>query len=465
MKKNRGFNLKKNKHEVGSLSLWKLSWPLFFQLLLVYGVLLTDSYFLSRLSDYHAGAVGAVFPAFCVCYMIFNQLGQAGCSVASQYMGAKKFESVTPTYIAAVFVLLICGVSLSAAMFYFSDNIASLVGLANQEKDVAILYTKVVGSALFLEALKGAYNGILSSRAKTMWSLGIGVVYILFNLVANIAFFVFLPELGVIGVGISTVLAQIMSFVLCLYAVHWKEKIAFNFKSTDQSLFAIARKILWIGIPASLEPISVQFMSIIVTQMIVGFGMDAMTAKTYAFNLVSLVIAWSVSIGVGTLILVAHSVGARDFENANRQMHRSMFINSVVSTFVVAFLWFFSDQIFSNFTTNASILNIAKALLAVSIFCEPLRAMNIVMAYALSSAGDSRFNAVAGPVIMWVIGLPLCYFIGVKLGFGVLGIWVGLSLDELLRGIVYYSRWRMRKWETTGVVTRETLLEVESLRI
>ncbi len=440
--------------EVEGFSLWKLSWPLWIQLILVYAIMLTDSFFLSKFSDDYAASIGAIFPIYAIFYMLFNQMGQAGCSVASQYMGAKKNEQIISTYMTSVFIMLITGIIASAFMFTFSRDIGTWVGLTPQNNEITRIYISFTGTSLVLESLKSAYNGILSSKGKTFWNMIVSILYNITNILINVLFltgFLGVPKLGVSGVAISTVISELIALATLMFIVHVKEQIKFSFKDFTSKFKYLWKQVVKIGIPSSLEPISVQLVGYVVTLIVVGLGMNALAAKTYTFNLMSLITAWSVGIGVGTAIIVAHSVGAKKYEGADKQLHKSIVFSSGICFLMVLVFLICSSLIFRLFTENKEIINLGIKLLIISLFWEPIRAINIITAYSLSAAGDARFCAISGTIIMWIVGLPLCYLISITLGFGLIGIWFALFLDEVIRGIVYYFRWRKKRWQKMGI--------------
>lgn len=56
---------------------------------------------------------------------------------------------------------------------------------------------------------------------------------------------------------------------------------------------------------------------------------------------------------------------------------------------------------------------------------------------------------------MWAISVPLAYFLGITLEFGLSGIWIAFIVDEWLRGIIMYIRWRSRVWEKKILIDSE----------
>jgi Na+-driven multidrug efflux pump len=68
----------------------------------------------------------------------------------------------------------------------------------------------------------------------------------------------------------------------------------------------------------------------------------------------------------------------------------------------------------------------------------------------LRATGDVVYPFVVGVIFQWTIAVGLSYVIGVPLGYGLVGMWVGFALDENVRGIILLRRWRSGKWRSKG---------------
>ena len=68
------------------------------------------------------------------------------------------------------------------------------------------------------------------------------------------------------------------------------------------------------------------------------------------------------------------------------------------------------------------------------------------------AAGSARFPVMMGIVSMWGISVPLSYLFGITFGWGLLGMWAAFAIDEWLRGILMYCRWKSKAWESKALV-------------
>ena len=93
---------------------------------------------------------------------------------------------------------------------------------------------------------------------------------------------------------------------------------------------------------------------------------------------------------------------------------------------------------------------------------EPGRVFNVVVISALRATGDARFPVIIGLSCMWGLWVPLAWLLGLKLGLGLVGIWISMICDEWTRGLLMYHRWSTRKWlpaaQRSRAVARENAL-------
>src|SRR5687768_14311418 len=131
-------------------SLWSLAWPLFWSLLLSFALNFVDAFFLSRVSDRAAAAVGALLPVLSLTVMVFSPVSQAGASVASQLLGAGRKDDVPATYVALIALDLGMGLVASLSFLVLGSFIPRWLGLEGQMAEDAASYLRIVGGGQVL---------------------------------------------------------------------------------------------------------------------------------------------------------------------------------------------------------------------------------------------------------------------------------------------------------------------------
>lgn len=93
----------------------------------------------------------------------------------------------------------------------------------------------------------------------------------------------------------------------------------------------------------------------------------------------------------------------------------------------------------------------ARGILFIDIFVEIGRAFNHVEDNSLRGVGNVMFPMVIAIISCWCISILFSYLLGVHLGLGLYGCWIAFIMDELFRGLLFFRRFKSKKWMTKKV--------------
>jgi Na+-driven multidrug efflux pump len=211
---------------------------------------------------------------------------------------------------------------------------------------------------------------------------------------------------------------------------------------------------LRIGLPTAGENISYNLSQIVISRFIAGLGTSALATYSLVLTLSRYVFISGVSIGSGTQVKVGYLVGADRAHDAYRRVYKYFFVGLSISAVMVVLLNLFKDPILHLFTSNPEIIALASSVFLVSLVLEPCRNFNTIFIPGLKGAGDIRFPVFLGMTLTWILGVGGAYLLGLVMGWGLVGIWIAMTADEGLRGIVMMLRWRSGRWKSKGLVAR-----------
>jgi hypothetical protein len=103
------------------------------------------------------------------------------------------------------------------------------------------------------------------------------------------------------------------------------------------------------------------------------------------------------------------------------------------------------------FSRDTGIVALGALLLWIDVLVQPAKAANIAITFSLRAAGDSRFPAIVGSTLMWTVGIGAAFGLAFGAGWGVVGIWLGMAVDEWTRAVVNAWRWKSGAWQSKGV--------------
>jgi MATE family multidrug resistance protein len=96
------------------------------------------------------------------------------------------------------------------------------------------------------------------------------------------------------------------------------------------------------------------------------------------------------------------------------------------------------------FSPDPTVIRVGASLLLVAAAFQLFDGLQTVATGALRGAGDTRTPMIANFVAYWLIGLPLGYLLCFRVGWGALGIWIGLCIGLMIIGSALIVTWRNR---------------------
>jgi putative MATE family efflux protein len=437
------------------LSLFAITWPIFIDSVLRMMLGTADVFMLSRISDEVTGAVGLANEIIVFCILMFGFVG-IGTSVAvAQNLGAGRAKEASRISALAITINLIFGVVVSIVLVVFGESIMQLMNLAPDQIAIAKKYLNLISAFIWIEALSYAVSSVLRSNGQTrdvMYvTLGVNVIHVVGNILlifGNLGF----PEWGVTGAAVSTVVSRLLGLIV-LFVILYR-RIPFPIRFKDYITFdkRIVKQILSIGLPSAGEHLSWQSQYLMIVSFVNIIGQVALSTHVYVMNVTNYFMALGMAIGMGTEIIVGHMVGAGEFKAAYHKLIRSLRMTFLLTFVVVGIASIFRKELLGLFTDNPEIIAMGSGILLLSVILEPGRTFNLVVINSLRAAGDAKFPVAMGVLSMWGVAVPLAYWLGIHMNMGLLGIWIAFAVDEWLRGLIMYLRWRSRIWESKSLV-------------
>ena len=206
------------------------------------------------------------------------------------------------------------------------------------------------------------------------------------------------------------------------------------------------KNLLYVGLPAAGEQVSYNLSQVVVTYFTIMVGTAALTARTYAMNIVMFTYVFAIAIGQGGAICIGHLAGAEKTRAAYILQRYCMKISVLISLIMAIITAGLGKFIFSFLTNNPEIIHLGIIILCIDILLEVGRAVNILSVNVLNAVGDVTYPFITGIIVMWGVATYLSYVFGIQLGWGLAGMWFAFLLDENIRAVIFVRRWNSRKW-------------------
>ena len=432
-----------------------LTIPVFIEMALVMMLGAVDTVMLSRYSDNSVAAVGLDNQLISLVFLVYQFFSMGAAILCAQYIGAGLRKQLVQVVGIALTVNLILGMAVSALLYFYAEELLQIMGLRPELMDDGLVYLRLTGARSFFQALSLTFSASLRSADKVIYPMVVTGIVNVINILGNYAL-IFghwgFPQLGVEGAAISTATCRGVAMVL-LAIIHFKVHIPrFPLRYFRPIPWQELRNLFYIGIPAMSENISYCLSQVVITYFINKISNEALAARAYCHNMIMFVYLFCLSITQGGDILVGHLVGQQRHQAAyilGNYFFRWSMIITLTGSVILALM---GRSILSAFTDNTDIIKMGVWVLFIDIFLEIGRTANIFAGSTLRATGDVIYPFAVGVIFQWSVAVGVSYVIGIPLGYGLVGMWVGFALDENIRGIILVRRWRSGKWRTKGFV-------------
>ena len=432
-----------------------LAFPIFIELLLFMVMGNVDTIMLSNYSDLAVAAVGNANQILNTLLILFNITAAATGIMVAQYLGASKKQELNQIYTLGFILNLVLSGLIGLGLFLFQNAFFKAINMPLELHVDAKAYLNTTLLFLFVPALFSFSSVILKSHGITKLSMYLAIVMNVVNIVGNYVFLFGpfgLPILGVKGVAISTVASRLIAVGIMLFVLFKDVKISVHLRHLRPFPKSVFKKFLQLGVPSAGEPISYQFSQMVIFSFINLMGTETVTTRIYIQIIVWFTYLGSLAIAQANQILVGHLVGAGREDDAYHMTIKSFKQALAITVFISIVFMLLRVQLISLFTDNAQIIKLGALILLLDIFVEVGRVANLVIISALKASGDVNYPVSVGIFSMWGISTLGAYLLGVHFGLGLVGIWLAMAADEILRGLLMMNRLIKGRWRGKKIV-------------
>lgn len=435
--------------------LLNLAWPIFLELLLLMLLGNVDQVMISRYSEVAVAAVGNANQIINVLIIFFNILSTAAVIMITQFKGAERDGELNQIYSIVVIINLIISVIISAIIFTMNGKILSWLSVPAEVIPEASKYLLLTGGFIFLQAMMMTFSAFLKSNMLTKQSMIVNVVTNVANIIGNLILINGvgpIPALGVTGIAISTTLSRGLGVFLMvmMYRKYIGESISLKtLRPFPKSLF---REIFKVGLASAGFSFSYNLSQIVILSIINTFGTSTINTKIYTSIIVNFTYLVTLAISNASQILIGNLIGANSLDEAENRTWKAIKWSMITCFFMSIVTLIFAEQLFSIFTSNREIIRLGKTILIIDIILEQGRAANICLLQSLQVAADNKFLVSITVLSTWIVAVGGGFMLGSMFNLGLVGIWIAMMSDEILRALVCAFRWKNGAWRSVKLL-------------
>ena len=431
--------------------LMPLFFPLFLELLFMMLTGAVDTLMLSSEGDQAVGAVGTANTYISIFLIMFSVISSGMMAVMTQYIGAKRPSVAQQALRLGLLLNLAAGTVISAVLFLCAEPVLKIVGIAQDLLLPASVYLKTVGLFCICNAVAPIYSCYLRSFGHTSATLVGTVLANVVNVVLN-AVFLFVMHWGVFGVALATGISRLVNLLWLWGASRRRIKpVEHEEKLENREIF---RKIIRIGFPAAMETSLYNLAITIVISLLNRMdatGMQA-TARAYAVQICNFSFCAGAALAQANAIIAGWRIGAQQLDECQKETCKNALIGIGLGIGTASIFAIFAKPVLGLFTDDPQMIQLVSILLVIDIVLEIGRVSNLVFGYALKTSGDATYPMMIAVTFAFLFAAGGTWLFGVRLGWLAVGAYVAMALDECVRAVFMFLRWRSGSWKNKSLL-------------
>ena len=423
-------------------------------------MIFTDRYFMSQIDPVHmAAALGggvASFFSFCFFIGLFSYAN----AMAAQYLGAGEPEKC-PKVVTQGLIMTAMSAPILTLITFLVAGIFESMGHAPEQVALERTYYLILMSGVLVTLAKVCLSSYFAGIGRTH----VVMICDVFGLLINVPLcyvMVFgklgFPELGIVGAGISTVVATVLAFALFVaFYLGREHREAFGVMRSFALDWKILRRYWRLGFPSGLELfLNVAAFNLFLL-MFQSYGVAQGAAAAIVFNWDILSFVPMIGLHVAVISLIGRFVGARDMARVNEVMTAAFSLAlgyALVLAIIYSTLRYPLVEVFAPPEGDFTAIRELAAFMMIGL-CSYVMADAIILVSGgvLRGAGDTRWLMVASVSLHWAM-LVAQFFIIRVLELSPRVSWLGFVLMILAIAVVYALRLKGGRWRDPEALER-----------
>jgi putative MATE family efflux protein len=438
-------------------TLLRLIIPLVIEQLLLMTVGMADTVMVTTSGEAAVSGVSLVDNLNLLLIQIFAALSTGGAVVVSQYLGRRETDNACTAAKQLLYTVCFVSTVLMALALIFRQHILALIfGQVEPEvMDSALIYFLLTALAYPFMSVYNAGAALFRSMGNSKVSMFCSLLVNIINITVN-AIFIYGFHMGAAGAGIGTLASRVAAAVIIMILLNHPENLVRVTGITHIRLrWDMIRRLLFIGVPNGLENGMFQAGKLLVLNLITTFGTAAVAANAIANSISGVIIVPGQALGLALITVVGQCIGARDTVQAVSYTKKLVGACYLLLGIMSVVLFFVAAPLTTLFNLSPEAEVMATQVLRLSsLFYILFWPMSFTLPNALRASGDAVFTMLISLCSMFACRVALSYVLSAPWGLnlGLLGVWLAMFADWIVRAAFFLIRFWRGKWKSIQLI-------------
>ena len=367
-----------------------------------------------------------------------NSLVTIGTGITVAHAVGRKDDDEVNGYInAGIIINIILGLVFALVLIFAGKVLIGFLDLKNYEVERdSYIYLVINGPILFFSFFNIMYTRIMGSFGNNKHAFRINTVGVILNIILDpLCIYVF--NMGVMGAAISTLIANIVMFILFRTRTRGVLRYKIGIKPELQKM----TRIIKLGLPMAVQRVLFTMINIFLAKIVAVFGSDAIAAQKVGGQIES--VAYMVIGGFNNAVasFTGQNYGAKKFDRIKKGYYSALLVGMIYSLIITIVFLIFKKQLVEIFIKDSSTVEIAMSYLQVVAFSQVFSAIEMISNGMFTGIGKPKIPASIS-IVFTTLRIPFAWVL-VKY-FGISGVWISIAVTSIFKGLCSYAVYKVK---------------------
>ncbi|MDA9733590.1 MATE family efflux transporter [Candidatus Pelagibacter sp.] len=412
---------------------------------------IVDTFYAGKISPEALSALSKSFPIYFLIIATSIGVTVAGTSLIGSSIGEKNEKNVLSYFGNVIIYSIIISVVVSILGFAFGEKIFLLMNSSQEVTILGLEYINVIFLGTILFILVVALNSFLHAEGDTKTYRNILIFSFFLNIILNPIFifgFLFIPSLGITGIGIATLIAQFVSLLVILIKILNNQRIKQITLDHFKAKFFFLKNIFFQSMPITIAILGYSIAATVVFTYVGLFGEYAVAGYGSATRIEQVVLLPILGINTAIISIIAQNIGAKYHDRVEQSYFTSIKYGLIIMLIAGVVIFISADIVPKIFSSNPEVIMHGSMYLKISAFilpAYPIFFLSNGFFMALKKSEKAMVNNIARNVIVPVLSFYIAKYLNAdfKTFFYIWAIFQWLISLMLLFYVKYYIKHKL----------------------
>ena len=412
---------------------------------------IVDTFYAGKISPEALSALSKSFPIYFLIIATSIGVTVAGTSLIGSSIGEKNEKNVLSYFGNVIIYSIIISIVVSILGFAFGEKIFLLMNSSQEVTILGLEYINVIFLGTILFILVVALNSFLHAEGDTKTYRNVLIFSFFLNIILNPIFifgFLFIPPLGITGIGIATLIAQFVSLLVILIKILNNQRIKQITLDHFKAKFFFLKNIFFQSMPITIAILGYSIAATVVFTYVGLFGEYAVAGYGSATRIEQVVLLPILGINTAIISIIAQNIGAKYYDRVEQSYFTSIKYGLFIMLIAGVVIFISADIVPKFFTSNPDVIMHGSMYLKISAFilpAYPIFFLSNGFFMALKKSEKAMVNNIARNVIVPVLSFYIAKYLNAdfKTFFYIWAIFQWLISLILLFYVKYYIKHKL----------------------